>query len=73
MLVFGKSVVKITTLAQVNSSYVTFTLDNNATDLNTCQRVNLSTADQFTAPAGSVVGLYCDGGEMQSQLLRTDF
>ena len=26
--------------------------------INSCQRVNLSTIDQFTAPAGSVVGLY---------------
>ena len=74
---FNASVWKISgenndTFAQVNSSYITFTLDNNATDLNICQRVNLSTADQFTAPAGSVVGLYCEGGKMQSQLLWTD-
>ena len=34
-----------------------------------CQRVNFSSTDQFTAPAGSVVGLYSNVG---AQLLRTD-
>ena len=34
-----------------------------------CQRVNLSMTDQFTAPAGSVVGLYSGIGP---QLLRTN-
>ena len=59
------------TFVQVNSSYVTFTLNKNAFG-NTCQRVNLSTTDQFTAPAGSIVGLYCEGGDMRSLLLGTD-
>ena len=34
-----------------------------------CQRVNLSTTDQFTAPAGSVVGLYA---YIHAQLLHTN-
>ena len=34
-----------------------------------CQRVNLSTTDRFTAPAGSVVGLYSNVG---TQLLYTN-
>ena len=73
---FNASVWKISgennTFTQVNSSYVTFTLSKNATGHNVCQRVNLSTTDQFTAPAGSVVGLYCEGGPMRSLLLKTD-
>ena len=36
---------------------------------NPCQRVNVSTRDQFTAPAGSIVGLYSD---IYTQLLRTN-
>ena len=36
-----------------------------------CQRVNLSTTDQFTAPAGSVVGLYSNTDHIQPKLLRT--
>ena len=36
---------------------------------NSCQRVNLSTTDQFTAPAGSVVGLYSN---VFTQLLYTN-
>ena len=36
---------------------------------NPCQRINLSTTDQFTAPAGSVVGLYSNVG---TQLLHTN-
>ena len=35
---------------------------------NSCKRVNLSTTDQFTAPAGSVVGLYSN---IKTALLRT--
>ena len=37
--------------------------------IDSCQRVNLSTTDQFTAPAGSVVGLYSN---IQTQLLHTN-
>ena len=36
---------------------------------NPCQRVDLSTTDQFTAPAGSVVGLYSG---IEPQLLNTN-
>ena len=36
---------------------------------NPCQRVDLSTTDQFTAPAGSVVGLYSG---IRPQLLHTN-
>ena len=37
--------------------------------IDSCQRVNLSTTDQFTAPAESVVGLYSNTG---THLLRTN-
>ena len=37
-----------------------------------CQIFSLSNADQFTAPAGSVVGLYSNFGSMQSQLIHTN-
>ena len=37
-----------------------------------CQRVNLSTKDQFTAPAESVVGLYSNVGTLRSLLLHTN-
>ena len=39
------------------------------TSIYACQRFNLSDTDQFTAPAGSVVGLYSN---IATQLLRTD-
>ena len=45
----------------VQSNSVTFdtTINTGGIDHNhPCQRVNLSTTDQFTTPAGSVVGLY---------------
>ena len=42
----------------IQSNNVTFTPNGNSN--NSCQRVNLSTTDQFTVPAGSVVGLYSD-------------
>ena len=54
--------------ALIQSNSVTY----NATQtsgVDSCQRVNLSTTDQFTAPAGSVVGLYSNTG---TQLLRTN-
>ena len=60
------------TFVQVHSSYVTFTLNKDSTGGYICQRVNLSTTDQFTVPAGSVVGLYCEGGDMRSLLLGTN-
>jgi len=37
-----------------------------------CQIFNLSEADQFIAPAGSIVGLYSGIGGMPRRLLRTN-
>ena len=57
-----------TDYALIQSNSVTY----NATQtsgIDSCQRVNLSTTDQFTAPAGSVVGLYSNFG---AQLLHTN-
>ena len=57
----------------IQLSSVTFT-PNRVDDSSlraSCQRVNLSTTDQFTAPAGSVVGLYSNSNHMQPKLLRT--
>ena len=55
------------TLVQSN----TVTYDPRGTSANNfaCQIFNLSDTDQFTAPAGSVVGLYSNVG---TQLLRTN-
>ena len=46
----------------VQSNSVTYNLSNQISGIDSCQRVNLSTTDQFTAPAGSVVGLYSNIG-----------
>ena len=40
----------------------TVTYDASMQTSGSCQRVNLSATDQFTAPAGSVVGLYSNLG-----------
>ena len=55
----------------VQSNNVTYdsSIQTNDVDSNSCQKVNLSTTDQFTAPAGSVVGLYSN---FPAQLLYTD-
>ena len=53
----------------VQSNTVTYDSSIQTSGINSCQRVNLSTTDQFTAPAGSVVGLYSNVG---TQLLHTD-
>ena len=56
----------------VHSNSVTYDASINTGGIdhnNPCQRVDLSTTDQFTAPAGSVVGLYSGIGP---QLLRTN-
>ena len=53
----------------VQSNTVTYDPRGNATNLFPCQIFNLSDTDQFTAPAGSVVGLYSD---IQTQLLYTN-
>ena len=58
----------------IQSSPVTFTpaLVGNTTNNVLCPRVNLSATDQFTAPAGSVVGLYSFRRRHKLELLRTD-
>jgi len=52
----------------IQSNSITYNSTGSSFNLYPCQRVNLSEADQFTAPAGSVVGLYSGVG---TQLLRT--
>ena len=42
----------------VQSNSVTYNQSIQTSGVDSCQRVNLSTTDQFTIPAGSVVGLY---------------
>ena len=54
-------------LVQLNS--VTYNSSIQTSGIDSCQRVNLSTTDQFTVPAESVVGLYSNVG---TQLLRTN-
>ena len=56
-------------LIQSNSITYDASIQTSGSGVDSCQRVNLSTADQFTAPAGSVVGLYSNVG---AQLLRTN-
>ena len=53
----------------IQLSNVTYDLSTQISGIDLCQKVNLSTTDQFTAPAGSVVGLYSNVG---TQLLRTN-
>ena len=53
----------------VQSNNIEYNRSNQTGGIDLCQRVNLSTTDQFTAPAGSVVGLYSNVG---TQLLRTN-
>ena len=53
----------------VQSNRVTYDSSIQTSGVDSCQRVNLSTTDQFTAPAGSVVGLYSNIGV---QLLHTN-
>ena len=52
----------------VQSNSVTYDSSIQTSGDNSCQRVNLSTKNQFTAPAGSVVGLYSNVGP---QMLHT--
>ena len=56
----------------VQSSVVTYTTPPVGNDVVLCDTFNLSRADQFTAPAGSVVGLYSNISRLQSFLLRTN-
>ena len=53
----------------VQSNSVTYDQSIQTSGIDSCQRVNLSTTDQFTAPAGSVVGLYSN---VATQLLHTN-
>ena len=54
--------------ALVQSNSITYDASVQTGD-NSCQRVNVSVTDQFTGPAGSVVGLYSNVG---TQLLCTN-
>ena len=53
----------------VQSNSVTYNSSIQTSGVDSCQRVNLLMTDQFTAPAGSVVGLYSNVG---TQLLYTN-
>ena len=53
----------------VQSNTITYDPSIQTSGIDSCQRVNLSTTDQFIAPAGSVVGLYSNTGPI---LLRTN-
>ena len=53
----------------VQSSNITYNSSIQTSGDDSCQRINLSTTDQFTAPAGSVVGFYSD---VYAQLLHTN-
>ena len=53
----------------IQSNSVTYNRSIQTSGVDSCQRVNLSTTDQFTAPAGSVLGLYSN---VQTTLLHTN-
>ena len=53
----------------VQSNSVTYDQSIQTSGIDSCQRRNLTTSDQFIAPAGSVVGLYSNA---LTQLLRTN-
>ena len=53
----------------VQSNSVTYDASIRTSGEDSCQRVNLSTTDHFTTPAGSVVGLYSNNF---AQLLHTN-
>ena len=55
--------------ALIQSNSITYDANIQTSGNDQCQRVNLSVTDQFTAPAGSVVGLYSGS---QTQLLYTN-
>ena len=58
-----------TNYALIQSNSVTYDSSIRTSGVDSCQRVNLSTTDQFTVPAGSVVGLYSN---VMTQLLYTN-
>ena len=53
----------------VQSNNVTYNPYGNISNIHPCQTIMLSEMDQFTAPAGSVIGLYTN---YATQLLRTN-
>ena len=53
----------------VQLSWVTYNSSVNHVAMYACHNFSLAETDQFTAPAGSVIGLYSNCG---TQLLRTD-
>ena len=53
----------------IQSNSVTYDATIQTSSVDSCQRVNLSTTDQFTAPAGSFVGLYSN---VMTKLLHTN-
>ena len=46
----------------IQANTITYDSSIETSGINSCKRVNLSTTDQFTAPAGSLVGLYSISG-----------
>ena len=58
-----------TDYALVQSNNVTYNASIQTSGVDSCQRVNLSTTDQFIAPTGSVVGLYSN---VYTSLLHTN-
>ena len=58
-----------TDYALVQANSVTYDVSIQTSGIDSCQRVNLSKTDQFTAPAGSVLGLYSN---VIAQLLHTN-
>jgi len=72
-LKFYPGIWRITGTSDMNNDYeliqsnsITYDSTGSASNTYPCQRVNLSETDQFTAPAGSVVGLYSGvGTELQ--------
>ena len=56
----------------IQSNTVTFNPSGNSSNTHPCQKFILSDREQFTAPSGSVIGLYTNRGDAQPQLLRTD-
>ena len=53
-----------TDYALIQSNSITYDQSIQTSGVDSCQRVNLSTTNQFTAPAGSVVGLYSNVGPL---------
>ena len=53
----------------VQSNRITYDQSIQTSSVDSCQRVNLSATNQFTAPAGSVVGLF---SSVRPQLLHTN-